>query len=59
MKNYTTPRTLADCEFVYGYTMAHPQASRTISRAEFYAGVALAVVIGVGLAACLVAWWST
>lgn len=59
MKNITTPRTLAECEFTSGYAMAYPQSARTMSRAEQIASIALAVAIGVGLAAALVVWWST
>jgi hypothetical protein len=52
----TTPRTLNECHFTPGYTSAGPQRE-TI--AERIAGYVLAVVIGVGLAALLVAWWSS
>lgn len=56
--NLTTPRTLADCSFVYGYTSVRPMAYR-VATWERLAGYALALVIGVGLAALLVAWWSS
>ncbi len=48
----TTPRTLADCTFTYGYTSVRPMAHR-VPKWEPVAGVALATVIGVGLAAVL------
>jgi ABC-type nitrate/sulfonate/bicarbonate transport system permease component len=49
----TTPRTLSDCTFVYGYTSSRPMAYRTSSW-EHWAGYALAIVIGVSLAAVMV-----
>jgi len=49
----TTPRTLADCTFTYGYASVRPMAYR-IPRWERWAGYALAAFIGVGFAACLV-----
>lgn len=53
MKNITTPRTLAECNFSIGYpTVALP------NRRERVAGVVLAVVIGILCAAGLVHWWS-
>jgi hypothetical protein len=55
MKNYRTPRTLADSIFVSGYR----SVDRTpTSRRERIADVLLAVSIGVALAVALVAWWS-
>ncbi len=54
----TTPRTLADCQFVYGYTSVRPMAYREPTW-ERMAGWALATAIGVGLAWLLVAWWSS
>ena len=53
-----TPRTLADCTFVYGYTSVRPMAHREPSW-ERAAGYVLAFAIGCGLAALLVAWWSS
>ena len=52
MKNYTTPRNFADCTWVQGYGRAEPLWERV-------AGYALAFAIGVGMAALLVAWWSS
>jgi hypothetical protein len=52
----TTPRTLNECHFTPGYTSHGPQKE---TLGELIAGYALAVVIGVGLAALLVAWWSS
>lgn len=54
----TTPRTLADCQFQYGYTSVRPMAHRE-PMWERVAGYALAVAIGIGLAVLLVAWWSS
>lgn len=48
-----TPRTLAECQFVYGYTSVQPMAHRT-PKWERFAGYVLAIAIGVGLAALLV-----
>lgn len=53
-----TPRTLADCEFTCGYTQANPLSHREPT-IELVAGYVLAIVIGVGLAVTLVAWWSS
>ncbi len=52
----TTPRTLNECHFTPGYTSEGPQR---ITIGQHIAGYALAVVIGVGMAALLVAWWSS
>lgn len=49
MKNYTTPRTLSECNFATGYPLAN-----TEPKWEQYAGYVLAIVIGVVLAALLV-----
>lgn len=49
----TTPRTLADCTFTYGYASVRPMAYR-VPRWEVWAGYALAAAIGVGLAVLLV-----
>ena len=46
MKNYTTPRTLSECNFATGYPLAN-----TAPKWEKYADYLLAVVIGVVLAA--------
>ena len=50
-----TPRTLDECNFQTGYQCANFKESTW----ERVAGYVLAVVIGVGLAALLVAWWSS
>lgn len=50
-----TPRTLNECQFTPGYqslTNREPMWERV-------AGYVLATAIGVGLAALLVAWWSS
>jgi hypothetical protein len=52
MKNYTTPRNYADCTWVQGYGRKEPLLKRL-------APYALAFLIGVGMAALLVAWWSS
>jgi ABC-type nitrate/sulfonate/bicarbonate transport system permease component len=54
--NLTTPRTLNECHFTPGYTSQGPQKETLF---EVIAGYALALVIGIGLAALLVAWWSS
>jgi hypothetical protein len=51
--NITTPRTLADCSFVYGYTSIRPMAYRE-PKWEKVAGYLLAAAIGVSLAVLLV-----
>lgn len=53
-----TPRTLADCTFTQGYATKEfsPHAEPLW---EVIAGYAVAVAIGVGLAAMLVVWWSS
>ncbi len=48
----TTPRTLADCTFTYGYATSRPMAYR-VAKWEKPAGYALAIAIGVGLAYAL------
>lgn len=53
-----TPRTLADCTFTQGYTSVTPMAHREPTW-QVIAGYVLAFVIGCGLAALLVAWWSS
>ena len=52
MKNYTTPRNYADCTWVQGYGRKEPFLKRV-------APYALAFLIGVAMAALLVAWWSS
>jgi hypothetical protein len=47
--HYITPRNYADCTWVQGYGR----------KAFVWPGYALAFAIGVGLAALLVAWWSS
>ena len=47
--HYITPRNYADCTWVQGYGR----------KASVWPGYALAFAIGVGLAALLVAWWSS
>lgn len=53
--HFSTPRSLNECQFTPGYT-TQPVFN---ARAEAIGGVVLAVLIGVGLAAALVAWWSS
>jgi hypothetical protein len=57
MKNshMQTPRTLNECQWTPGYT----RASLKEPLIERLAGYVLAFVIGVGMAALLVAWWSS
>ena len=57
LSHLQTPRTLADCQFTYGYTSVRPMAYREASW-EKWAGYALAVFIGVGLAYALFTGWS-
>lgn len=52
MKNNTTPRNFADCTWVQAY-------GREETIYEKVGGYALAFAIGVGMAALLVAWWSS
>lgn len=49
MKNITTPRTLADCAWVTGYSRASMQ-----SRRSSWPSVLLATAIGVALAVAIV-----
>jgi hypothetical protein len=51
VKNYTTPRTLSECEFTTGH------ASVTLPARQSLAGGALAVVLGVALACAIVYGW--
>lgn len=55
--HFQTPRTLADCQFTYGYASSRPMAHR-VPKWEKFAGYALATVIGVGLAYALFIGWS-
>jgi hypothetical protein len=50
-----TPRTLNECHWTPGYT----RASLKEPLWERLAGYALAFAIGCGMAALLVAWWSS
>ena len=50
-----TPRTLNECHWTPGYRCV----SSRESFGERIASYALAVAIGVGMAALLVAWWSS
>lgn len=50
----TTPRTLADCTFTYGYTSVHPMAHRNSRWASIgYAAACIAVFAAIGV---LLAW---
>lgn len=51
MSNYRTPRTLSESRFVTGYPVAH--------QPQRLGGVALAFLIGIALALCLVSWWAS
>lgn len=53
-----TPRTLADCTFTQGYASVHPMAYREPTW-QVIGGYVLAFAIGIGMAALLVAWWSS
>lgn len=48
----TTPRTLAECTFIQGYSSVQPMAYRA-AKWEEVAGYALAALIGFSLAAIL------
>ncbi len=52
MKNNTINRNFADCTWVQAYGRPEPVLEKV-------GGYALALVIGVGMAALLVAWWSS
>lgn len=54
MKNYTTPRTLAESQFTTGY----PSMAYRVTLGERVKDYALAIAIGVGLAAALFYGWS-
>lgn len=45
MKNYTTPRTLADCEFTTGYSQARSSADAIVVVGSVIAAVALAAIM--------------
>lgn len=47
MKNYCTPRTLADTTFTTGYGISKHPRSMMPSRTERMAGVVLACLIGI------------
>lgn len=51
-----TPRTLDECHWTPGYTSIQSDKEPLW---EVVAGYVLALFIGVGLAALLVAWWSS
>lgn len=51
----TTPRTLNECHWTPGYRCVSSRESVV----DCIKGYALAVAIGVGMAALLVAWWSS
>ena len=55
MKNYVIPRTMERASWRYD---CDPISHYPQSRTERAAGVVLAVVIGVLMAAALVAWWT-
>lgn len=50
-----TPRTLNECQFTPGYMSLNDSEPLW----ERVAGYVLAIAIGVGMAALLVAWWSS
>lgn len=50
MKNVTTPRNLAECQFDVGYTIGNITPESRFERAM---GYVLAIAIGVGIAAVL------
>jgi hypothetical protein len=52
---YTTPRSMSQAQWAFD---ADPIERYPQSRQEAAYGVVLAVVIGIGLAVALVAWWS-
>lgn len=55
MKNYTIPRTMESSHWSFD---ADPIEHYPQSRIERAAGVVLAVVIGIFLAAALLHWWA-
>jgi hypothetical protein len=52
-----TPRTLNECHWTPGYQSLSSCKNESIG--EIIAGYALAFVIGIGIAALLIAWWSS
>ena len=52
MKNITTPRTLADCQFLTGYR-SHRLVRRVAWREFLYGAASVAVFAGIG---CLMAF---
>jgi hypothetical protein len=54
--NFKTPRTLNECQWTPGYRSV-PSDKEPLW--EVVAGYLLALAIGCGLAAVLVAWWSS
>lgn len=56
MKNITTPRTLAECNFNVGYPDARIEGAQ--ARLEAFLSVLLACAIGIFFAVCYVVWWS-
>jgi hypothetical protein len=54
--NYQTPRNLAECQFDVGYMESKYYQEPLF---EKFLGYVLAIVIGVGMAVLLVAWWSS
>ena len=57
--HFRTPRNISDCTFPCGYQIDPPKDYCKVTRAEYIGGIVLAFAIGVGLAAWLVAWWSS
>ncbi len=51
MKNYTTPRTLADCTFTSGYATVHRKPHRSWHAAEW-----VTLALFVGFVAALLFW---
>jgi len=54
--NYQTPRNLAECQFDVGYIESDYHQEPLF---EVFLGYVVAIVIGVGMAMLLVAWWSS
>lgn len=50
--HFTTPRNFADCTWIQGY-------GRQPTLWQRIQGPVLAIAIGLGMAALLVAWWSS
>ena len=51
MKNYTTPRTLADCTFTRGYATAYRKPRRTWHAAEW-----VMLALFAGFVASIIFW---